>query len=98
MSIITLTTGATDNNEAMVRSTTELFLPTAGRPAFARARINIVQANTDDVNFFFGFASAAGANLLVDDGGDPRTTVSIFGITTRIKTHFSDSPEVSERW
>lgn len=78
--ILTLTTAATDNNEVMVRSTTELFLPTAGRPAFCRARINLTQANTDDANFFFGFASAAGANLLVDDGGDPRTSGSIFGI------------------
>ena len=78
--ILTLTTGATDNNEVMVRSTTELFLPTAGRPAFCRARINLTQANTDDANFFFGFASAAGANLLVDDGADPRTSGSIFGI------------------
>ena len=78
--ILTLTTGATDNNEAMVRSTTEIFLPTAGRPLFCRARINLTQANTDDANFFFGFASAAGANLLVDDGADPRTSGSIFGI------------------
>mgnify|MGYP001573554515 CR=1 FL=1 len=79
--ILTLTTGATDNNEVMIRSTTELFLPTAGRPCFARGRINIVQANTDDINFFFGFASAAAADLLVDNGGDPRTSGSIFGIT-----------------
>ena len=35
--ILTVTTGATDNNEAMIRSTTQLFLPTAGRPSFARA-------------------------------------------------------------
>ena len=78
--ILTLTTAATDNNEVMVRSTTELFLPTAGRPSFCRARINLTQVNTDDANFFFGFASAAGANLLVDDGGDLRTSGSIFGI------------------
>lgn len=78
--ILALATGATDNNEAMVRSTNEIFLPTASRPSFCRARINLTEANTDDANFFFGFASAAGANLLVDDGGDPRTSGSIFGI------------------
>jgi hypothetical protein len=79
--ILTLTTAATDNNEVMVRSTTELFLPTTSRPMFCRARINLTQANTDDANFFFGFGSAMAADFLVDNGGDPRTTGSIFGIT-----------------
>ena len=78
--IVALVTGATDNNEAMLRSTNELFLPTAGRPAFGRVRLNLTEVNTDDANLFFGFASAAGANLLVDDGAGPRTSGSIFGI------------------
>lgn len=78
--ILALATDATNNNEVMVRSTNELFLPTAGRPCFARARINLSEAATDDANLFFGFASAAGADLMVDDGAGPRTTGSIFGI------------------
>lgn len=78
--VVILTTAATDNNEAMIRSTNELFLPTAGRPSFCRARINLTEVNTDDANFFFGFASAAGADLLVDNGGGVRTTGSIFCI------------------
>ena len=78
--IVTLTTAATDNNECMLRSTTELFLPTAGRPSFCRVRLTHTEANTDDANLFFGFASAAGANLMVDDGAGVRTTGSIFGI------------------
>lgn len=78
--IVAFATGATDNNEVALYSTNELFLPTASRPCFCRARINFTEANTDDGNLFFGFASAAGANLLVDDGAGPRTSGSIFGI------------------
>lgn len=78
--IAALVTGATNNNEVMLRSTNELFLPTAGRPAFCRALLNLTEVATDDANAFFGFASAAGADLLVDDAGGPRTTGSIFGI------------------
>ena len=78
--ILTVTTGATDNNEAMVRSTTEMFLAAAGKPMFCRVRLSWVEANTDDGNIFVGFASAAAANLLVDDGAGVRVTGSIFGI------------------
>lgn len=81
--VLTLTSGATDNNEVMVRSTTELFLPTASRPSFARVRLSHAEANTDDANLFFGFASAAGANLMVDDGAGPRVTGSIFCVEKR---------------
>ena len=78
--IAALATGATDNNEAMLRSTNALFLPAAGKPMFCRVRINLTEVNTDDANIFVGFASSAGANLLVDDGAGIRTTGSIFGI------------------
>lgn len=78
--IVTLTSGATDNNEVMLRSTNELFLPTEGRDAYCRVRMTHTEANTDDANLFFGFASAAGADLLVNDGAGPRTSGSIFGI------------------
>ena len=78
--IATLTTAATDNNEVMVRSTTALFLPVAGKPLFCRVRFTHTEANTDDVNLFIGFASSAGANLLVDDGAGVRTSGSVFGI------------------
>ena len=78
--IVTLTTAATDNNECMLRSTNELFLPAAGRPMFGRVRMSHVEAFTDDANLFFGFASAAGINLMVDDAGGVRASGSIFGI------------------
>lgn len=75
---LTLTTGATDNNEAMARSTFETFLTAAGRPMHGHCRLNLTEAATDDANFAFGFASAAGANLLVDDAGGVRTTGNLF--------------------
>lgn len=77
---VTLTTGATDNNEASLRSTTEIFLVAAGKPLFCEGRIQYTEANTDDANVFFGFMSALAANSLIDDGGGPRASGSIAGI------------------
>ena len=73
----TLTTGATDNNEASLRSTTEIYLVAAGKPLFCEARIQYTEANTDDANVMFGFMSALAANSLVDDGAGVRTSGSL---------------------
>lgn len=78
--VAVVTTGATDNNEAMVRSTNELWLFRADTPAYARGYLQFTEANTDDANVFFGFASAAGADLLADNGAGPRTSGCIAGI------------------
>lgn len=77
---VLLTTGATDNNECMLRSSNESFLFASDKPIFGSARIQYAEANTDDANVFVGFIDAAGANLLVDDGAAPKTTASGFGI------------------
>lgn len=78
--ICALGTGATDNNEAMVRSTNALFLPVANREIYARASLQFTEAATNAANVFFGLASSAGADLLVDNGAGPRTSGTVVGI------------------
>ena len=77
---ILLTTGATDNNECMLRSTNESFLMASDKPIFGSVRLQYAESNTDDANIVAGFVNAAGANLMVDDGAGMKTTASGFGI------------------
>ncbi len=74
--VVLLTTGATDNNEAYLFSTQELFLFAANRPLVCEARVQFAEANTDDANVYFGFMDAIGANALVDDGAGPKSSYS----------------------
>lgn len=74
---LAITTAATDNNEADVRTTTEIFLGAAGKPLWGRGRIQYTEANTDDANIMFGFMSALAANSLIDDGAGVRASGSI---------------------
>lgn len=77
---VTMATGATDNNEVMVRSTNAPVLWQADATHIFEARIQYAEAATNAANVFVGLASAAGANLLVDDGGNVRASGSIMGI------------------
>ena len=79
-SYVVLTTGGTDNNEAMVKSTKKNFTIANYRPIVGDFLIQWSEANTDDANVFAGFSSAAAANLMVDDGAGPATSMSGFGI------------------
>lgn len=74
--VITITTGGTDNNEAMWKSTKELFKFANNKPLVFEARVQFTEANTDDANVFVGLADAAGANLMVDDGGGSKSSYS----------------------
>ncbi|HYE19427.1 MAG TPA: hypothetical protein VEA69_13335 [Tepidisphaeraceae bacterium] len=67
-----------DNDEAYVRTTTELFLVADNKPLRFEARMQYTEANTDDANVFCGFMSAIAANALVDDGAGMRTTGNYF--------------------
>lgn len=78
--VVVLTTGALDNNEAAIRSTNELWLAANDKPLYARAALQYTEAAVNAANVFFGFASAAGADLLLDNGGGPRASGSIIGI------------------
>ena len=78
--VLVITTGATDNNEAGVKTTNENYLFLADTDTYGAAYIQYAEAATDDANVFVGFISAFAANNLVDDGAGPRTTGSIAGI------------------
>ena len=80
---VLLTTGATNNNECMLRSTNESFLFAADKPIFGSVRLQYAEANTDDAAIFAGFVNAAGADLIPDGGASMKTTASGFGIYKR---------------
>lgn len=58
-----------DNEEAAAFTTNEMFIFATDRPLYACGRMQWTEVNTDDANVAFGFADAAGANLLSDNGG-----------------------------
>lgn len=67
--ILSIVTGdATDNNEAGVFTATEGFKFAADAPIYAEAKIQYSEHNTNAANVAFGFADAAGANLITDNG------------------------------
>lgn len=77
--VVALTTGGTDNNEALLKGTSERFLMAANKPIVFEAYEKFTEANTDDANVFVGMSDAAGANLMVDNGAGPKTSFSGFG-------------------
>lgn len=81
--ILTLLSSAasdTDNDENWLATINELFTCGAGKAIEGAALLKFTEAATSAGNVFFGFASAIGANLLVDDGAGPRTSGNIIGI------------------
>jgi hypothetical protein len=71
-----LTTGATDNNEAYLLTTKELFKFANGKPIIAECRLQFAEAATNAANVAFGLMDAVGANSLLDDGGGPKASYS----------------------
>lgn len=69
-----------DNDEAYFACPNEVFKLAAGKPLYAKARLQYAEAATDDANIFFGFANAFAADLLRDNGAGMRVTGSIVGI------------------
>ena len=74
--VLQLATGATNNNEAYVESTAELFKFAADKPLRLDARVQFAEAATDDANVIVGVMDAPGANTLIDDGGGPKASYS----------------------
>lgn len=58
----------TDNDEAAIVTTNELFKFITLVPIHVTARIQYTEVNTDDANVAFGLADAIGANFITDDG------------------------------
>lgn len=81
--VLTLLSSAasdTDNDENWLATINEVFLCGAGKALEAKAYLRFAEAATSAGNVFFGFASAIGADLLVDNGAGPRTSGNIIGI------------------
>lgn len=76
---VVLTTGGTDNNEAMLKSTKKNFTIANGKTLGFLARVQYSEANTDDANIYLGYSSAAAADLMVDNGAGPATSHSGVG-------------------
>lgn len=74
---LVLTTGATDNNEAAVKTTIEIFLVADNKPLRFEARVQFAEAATDKAQPLVGFMSALAADSIVDGGG-VRTTGNYF--------------------
>lgn len=73
---VALTTGGTDNNEAYLGTSQEVFLFANDKPLVFEARLQYAEANTDDANLYVGLMDAVAANALVDDGGGPKASFS----------------------
>jgi hypothetical protein len=54
--VLALTTGATDNNEAAVRTTKKIFLVGDDKPHVFDSSLKLAEANTDDANCSSGSA------------------------------------------
>jgi hypothetical protein len=78
--LLRLFTDTTDNNEVAVRSTAELFKVGTNRNIYGRVKLQYAENDTNKANVLAGFASAIGANLLVDNGAGPRVTGDILAI------------------
>lgn len=67
--ILSISTGdATDNNEAGVFTAAEVFKFAADAVLFGECKLQYSEHNTNAANVAFGFADAAGANLITDNG------------------------------
>lgn len=74
--VVTLTTGATNNNEASFYMTNKCFLFADQRAGAIEALVQYAEAAINVANIAFGVWSAPGANMLIDDGAGPATTAS----------------------
>lgn len=74
--LLALTTGGTDNNEAMVATTNAVYSMADGKGLIFECRAQYAEANTSAANVAFGVSSAAAADLLVDNGAGPATSMS----------------------
>jgi hypothetical protein len=74
--ILTLTTGATQNNEAWVATTRKLYTFQAGRAYRFQCELAYTEGSVNQAAIAFGFCSAFGAGMLVDTTFVPVSTFS----------------------
>lgn len=71
--VASLVTGGTNNNEAYLHSTAELFKFADAKPLVVETRLQYAEANTDDANVMFGLIDNVAADTLQDDGAGPKS-------------------------
>ena len=69
--VLSIATGATDNNESYVSSEHEILTFQTNKRLTLEARVKLTEANTDDANIIIGLSDTVAANSLVDDGAGP---------------------------
>jgi len=69
-----------DNDQSMIKGTTEIFKFADGKPLVFEARIQFTEANTDDANVGVGLANAVAADLITDNGAGMKTSGSMIAI------------------
>jgi len=69
--VLSIATGATDNNESYVSSEHETFLFQTDKKLILEARVKLTEANTDDANIIVGLSDTVAADSLIDDGAGP---------------------------
>lgn len=74
--IVQLTTGATDNNEAYLHTSNELFLIAENKPLIVDCILQYAEASTDQANVMFGVMDGIAADALVNDDGGPKSSYS----------------------
>lgn len=68
-----------DNDESYVKQTQEVYKFAQDKPIDFEGLVQFTEENTDDANIFVGLTDAVAADLLVDNGGGPKTTASGMG-------------------
>ena len=69
--VLSIATGATDENESYVSSIAEIFKFATDKRLFFEARVKLTEANTDDANIIVGLSDTVAADSLVDAGAGP---------------------------
>jgi len=63
-----------DNEDTYLNREPEAFLPAANKPIITEALLQFDEVSTNTCNVIFGMTDAVAANLLVNDGGGPKTS------------------------
>lgn len=69
--VLSIATGATDNDESYVSSQHEIFKFAVDKKLFFEARVKLTEANTDDANIIVGLSDTVAADSLVNNGAGP---------------------------
>lgn len=73
---LALTTGATDNNEAAVKTTQQTLQFAADKPLIFEARVQFTEPATNTANVLVGLMDTVGADALIDNGGATKASYS----------------------